>query len=313
MRVIGKRIMNILMVLSLCLLITGCEFEEDELYGTANVSPLVERWREDVERIAMEYEISEHVELILAMIAQESGGNSEKYPDILQSSESAGLPPGAITDPIKSLEQGIKYFASLIDSGKKARVDMDTILQSYNFGGGYIPYIQNNYAGKHSETAARAFSTQMAAKMGWSKYGDVKYVEHVHSHMNMTSSGNAVEGYDAMYKVMKEYEGVPYLFAGTSKRGIDCSAMTQVLYREIGISLPRTAQSQYDFVRHISEDQARPGDLVFFTKTYNSGTFITHVGVYTGNGRFFHAGGTQCQFSDLQGYYRQHFVGFGRK
>lgn len=57
----------------------------------ANVSPLVEQWRSDVERYAQKYGVSEYVELILAMIAQESGGDADRYPDIMQSSESAGV------------------------------------------------------------------------------------------------------------------------------------------------------------------------------------------------------------------------------
>ena len=131
--------------------------------------------------------------------------------------------------------------------------------------------------------------------------------------MHMSASGDAVENYDAMYTMMKEYENVPYVFGGDSMSGIDCSAMSRKLYQAIGISLPRTAQAQYDSVSHISEAQARPGDLIFFTGTYDAGCYITHVGVYTGNGQFFHAGGSCCQFSMLSGYYREHFVCFGRR
>lgn len=292
---------------------TGCEFTSSGLFGTANVSPLVERWRESVQEYAQKYGISEYVELILAMIAQESGGDADRYPDIMQCSESAGLPPNSITDPHKSLEQGIKYFASLVQTGTKAGVDIDTILQSYNFGGGYISFVRDNYGGKHSEAAARAYSGKMAARTGWSNYGDVKYVEHVRSHMYAATANGAVGNYDVMYAMMKEYENVPYVFGGDSKSGIDCSAMSRKLYQSIGISLPRSAQEQYDSVSHIDESQARPGDLVFFTRTYNAGCYITHVGVYTGNGQFFHAGGTHCQFATLSGYYREHFVCFGRK
>ena len=266
-----------------------------------------------VQEYAQKYGVGEYVEILLAMIAQESGGDSDRYPDIMQCSESAGMAPNSITDPLVSLEQGIRYFAALAESGKKAGVDMDTVIQSYNFGGGYIGYVRDHYGGKHSEEAARSFSGMMAARAGWSGYGDVKYVEHVRSHIHTSPAGGAMENYEAMYAVMKEYENVPYVFGGTSKSGIDCSAMSQKLYQSVGISLPRTAQEQYDAVSHISESQARPGDLVFFTATYNAGTLITHVGVYTGNGQFFHAGGSRCQFSALSGYYREKLVCFGRK
>lgn len=312
-----RRLAFFLMAVAL-LQLTGCEFESesdsDSQNGTANVSPLVEQWRSDVERYAAKYGISEHVELLLAMIAQESGGDASRYPDIMQSSESAGLGRNAISDPQASLDQGIRYFASLVQKGKEVGVDMDTVIQSYNFGGGYITYVKNNYNGNHSEEAARAFSSMMAAKMGWSRYGDVKYVEHVYSHMTFQTSGDAIDNYDVMYALMKEYEGVPYVFGGESKSGIDCSAMSQKLYQAVGITLPRTAQSQYDAVSHISDSEVRPGDLVFFTGTYNSGTYITHVGVYVGDGMMFHAGGDRCQFSSLSSsYYQSHFVCYGRK
>lgn len=307
-----KGILTFLLAFVFVLPLSGCECEDSEQYGKAEVSPLVEQWRADVERIAAKHGISEYVELLLAMIAQESGGDAERYPDIMQSSESAGNSPNTITDPIQSLEQGIGYFATLVRSGKEAGVDDDTILQSYNFGGGYIGYVKEKYAGKHSEESARSFSSMMAAKLGWNNYGDVKYVEHVHSHMSFQTTGEAINNFEAMYAVMKEYEGVPYLFGGTTKAGIDCSAMSQKLYQAVGISLPRTAQSQYEAVEHISESKMKKGDLVFFTGTYNAGSYITHVGVYVGDNQFFHAGGNRCQFSELSGYYREHLAGFGR-
>ena len=90
---------------------TGCEFEGNE-YGTANVPPMVEQWRSLVEHYAEEYGIPEYVELILAMIMQESGGNAEQTPDIMQCSESAGMSPNAIDDPEVSIRQGVKYLAT---------------------------------------------------------------------------------------------------------------------------------------------------------------------------------------------------------
>lgn len=305
-----KKICTLLVVIFTVFQFTGCDFENNE-YGTANVPPMVEQWRSMVERYADEYGISEYVELILAMIMQESGGNAEQTPDIMQCSESGGLAPNSIQDPEESIRQGVKYLATLVQAGEKAGVDKETVIQSYNFGGGYISFIAA-HGGKHSEHLAREYSSSMASKYGWSSYGDVKYVEHVYSHMNFDPVSTG-EGYDAMYAVMKEYEGVPYLFGGESKAGIDCSAMSQKIYQAAGITLPRTAQAQYNACTHIPESEAKAGDLIFFTGTYNAGTYITHVGVYTGNNEFFHAGGSKCQFSKLSGYYREHFAGFGRK
>lgn len=302
---------RIILILLLIPLVTGCGLSLEKLYGTANVTPLVEQWRVDVRNYAAQNGIDDYVELILAIIAQESGGDAERYPDIMQSSESAGKPPNSITDPQESLKQGIQYLAELFRTGATAGVDDNTIIQAYNFGAGYITYIKNTYEGVHSLDAAKAYSTEMSSKLGWSSYGDVKYVEHVYSHMHMKSAATVY--YDKMYDIMLEYEGVPYLFGGDSKAGIDCSAMTRKLYQAAGVTLPRTAQEQYDKTTHIDESQVQIGDLVFFQGTYNTSNYITHVGVYVGDGRFFHAGGNQCQFSNLSGYYREHFVCFGRR
>lgn len=300
-----------ILMASVLILASSCEEMEYEqsggIYGIADVSPMVEQWRSLVEQYAQANGIADQTELLLAMIAQESGGDAQKTPDIMQCSAYAGY---SITDAEDSIRQGVKYFASLLQTGKDKGVEADAVLQAYNYGGGYISYININYNGKHSESAARAFSQKMAAQLGWSNYGDVLYVEHVKSHLSI---GNVSDYFEEMYAVMKEYEGVPYLYGGNSKIGIDCSSMTQVIYRAAGITLPRTAQAQYDAVKHIDASQAQPGDLVFFTGTYNSGTYITHVGVYVGNGQFFHAGGSHCQFSSFTDYYKKHFVCYGRK
>ena len=108
--------------------------------------------------------------------------------------------------------------------------------------------------------------------------------------------------------------GVPYVFGGTSTSGIDCSALMQVCYRAIGHNLPRTAQEQYDATRRISRSEAVPGDMVFFTGTYNAGTYITHVAIYLGNNRIYHASSGQGRVveAELSGYLLDHLAGFGR-
>ena len=118
-----------------------------------------------------------------------------------------------------------------------------------------------------------------------------------------------------MEECIREYTGVPYVYGGNGKYGIDCSALMQKIYKSAGVTLPRTAQGQYDAVSHIPDHEAQWGDLVFFTGTYNSGTYITHVGLYVGGGRFFHAssGDGCCCFADLSSaYFQNHMAGFGR-
>ena len=97
-----KKCRILLCLLLLCLVCSGCEGSYG-YYGRADIPPMVEQWREQVEFYADMYEVSEYVDLLLAIIAQESGGNADKVPDIMQCSASAGK---TITDPIASIRQG---------------------------------------------------------------------------------------------------------------------------------------------------------------------------------------------------------------
>lgn len=91
-----------------------------------------------------------------------------------QSSESLGLPPNTITDPATSIDVGVRYFSSLI---KESKGDIKLTLQSYNFGNGFIDYALKK--GGYSKEVAAAFSSMMAIKLGWSRYGDINYVDNV--------------------------------------------------------------------------------------------------------------------------------------
>lgn len=98
----------------------------------------------------------------------------------------------------------------------------------------------------------------------------------------------------------------------TTSGGVgDCSSFTQFVFKQNGVSLPRTAEAQYNSSKgtKISKENLQVGDMVFFQGTYKSG--ISHVGIYAGNGKFIHnssSGGTKI--SDLNAsYYKQHYAG----
>ncbi len=88
----------------------------------------------------------------------------------------------------------------------------------------------------------------------------------------------------------------PYFFGGrTAWDGFDCSGLTQMLYYEfLGIKLPRDSkdQAKCEFAKTIPLCELQPGDLIFFGKNKDK---ITHVGMYTGNGKFVHANVRQLQ------------------
>ena len=130
-----------------------------------------------------------------------------------------------------------------------------------------------------------------------------------HSSNSSTPSGGSSNSFASVISRAEQYLGVPYVFGGMSPSGFDCSGFVCYV---LGIGRS-TAQGLYNACTPISVSQAQPGDLVFFTGTYNSGTTVTHVGIYAGSGMMIHAGGTQVQYSSINtSYYQQHFYSFGR-
>jgi len=113
--------------------------------------------------------------------------------------------------------------------------------------------------------------------------------------------------------VNKSYEklGIPYRYGGSTTRAFDCSGLTQYVYREAGISIPRTTDLQLRQSKTISYQQLLPGDLVF----YKTGLKSRHVGIYIGNNQMIHAstGSKRVKTTNItHNYWQQHFTKFGR-
>ena len=108
-----------------------------------------------------------------------------------------------------------------------------------------------------------------------------------------------------------DYIGVPYVFGGTSPYGFDCSGYVQYVFANAGISLPRTADVQYEVGTPISTTDLVSGDLVFFS-TYTYGA--SHVGIYLGENKFIHASSSRGVTIDSLGssYWSSHYIGARR-
>lgn len=90
----------------------------------------------------------------------------------------------------------------------------------------------------------------------------------------------------AIIATAKQYIGVPYVWGGSSPSGFDCSGFTQYVFAAHGITLPRTSTQQYSTGTWVSKGSLQPGDLVFYN---TSGSGVSHLGIYIGNGQFIHA------------------------
>ena len=90
---------------------------------------------------------------------------------------------------------------------------------------------------------------------------------------------------DAIVKRAEDYLGTPYRNGGTSSNGLDCSGLTYTVYRSFGIQLPRASRDQARVGDPVPRAELVVGDLVFF----GSGSNVSHVGIYAGDGEFIHA------------------------
>lgn len=117
---------------------------------------------------------------------------------------------------------------------------------------------------------------------------------------------------DAIITTAKKYIGVAYKWAGSTPSGFDCSGYVQYVFNAHGISLNRTAATQYKHGTFVSKSNLQPGDLVFFQNTYKAG--ISHVGIYIGDGQFIHASSSKgVVISNLSSsYYVSHYYGARR-
>ena len=101
---------------------------------------------------------------------------------------------------------------------------------------------------------------------------------------------------NSLMEFYTEWKGVKYKFGGNSKRGIDCSAFTQRIFKEkFNIKIPRSTRTQVKVGEKIKKSQLKLGDLVFF----KTGKIDRHVGVYMGDGNFMHASIKGVKFTKL--------------
>ena len=121
------------------------------------------------------------------------------------------------------------------------------------------------------------------------------------------------EEFAAIYKEAQKYVGTPYVWGGsTPDTGFDCSGYVCWVYNQNGYDVGRTtANGLWNKSQHISEAEAKPGDLVFFKGTYDT-PGMSHTGIYLGNGMMVSAGDPIKYANIHSSYWEKHLAGFGR-
>ncbi len=176
---------------------------------------------------------------------------------------------------------------------------------------------------KRMETVYRNLESWMGKSIGLEEKTNVQKV-YMLAKYGTSSSGNAgIPAGSAMgdlafarlFSEASRYIGYPYVWGGSSpSTSFDCSGYVCWVYTHSGVyNLPRTtAQGIFDQCAVVSREKARPGDLIFFTGTYASGTPVSHIGIYMGGSRMLHCG-SPIGYADIDSrYWKSHFYAFGR-
>lgn len=289
----------------------GAANESQDGTYQAQVSEKTESYREMVSEYCEKYGIDDYVDLCLAMIEQESGGNP---PDVMQTAQSYYNVNPPIDSAEESIDCGTHELSDCLTKAKcKDPNDIKGIslaLQGYNFGNGYIDWALKNY-GCYTKENAQIFSAKMCAELGYASYGDVEYVPHVLRYYVMNEETRVsnesaktileelkknntapAEAWDVIGKGASLIGSVKYSMEKRQADGrdkpefLDCSSFSAWAFHKAGVTSVPYGSTTATFIgskkfHDISADQLQPGDIGLKSRTGETGG-ANHVGIYCG-------------------------------
>ena len=170
------------------------------------------------------------------------------------------------------------------------------------FNGG-TGYISSKYATKTSSSVSSGSGNSSSGSSGNSSSAD-----------SSTASSLSSSERSEIVALAKTKLGCSYVYGAEGPNSFDCSGFTQWLYKQFGISIPRSSSSQWSGCNKISKSSLKPGDLVFFSNS-SSGGSVGHVAMYIGNDTIIHAANSDSGVitsSLSSNYYSNHYIGSGR-
>ena len=285
------------MILIIVILFGGflCMTGGDNSSTVSSVSAEVGAYEPLIRQYANPYGFGEFVELIKAIMMQESGGRGLDSMQCSEGSFNTKYPrqPNGITDPEYSISCGVQEIKSCLERARvKNPLDMGNIklaLQSYNYGNGYLEWAKAR--GGYTLANAAEFSDMMAQRMGWSSYGDKQYVPHVLQYYAFGRIPTGI-GNQAIVQVAASQEGKSgttyWSWYGFGSRVEWCACFVswcadQSGYIQSGV-IPKFSLCSDGVKWFESKDRFRDGsytpvagDIIFFDWG-NDGT-IDHVGI----------------------------------
>ena len=140
-----------------------------------------------------------------------------------------------------------------------------------------------------------------------------KYVEGSYTDYDIPPEALDDEVFAAIIKEAEKYLGYPYVWGGSSpSTSFDCSGFVSWVINHSGWDVGRLgAQGLCNICTPVSSDNVKPGDLVFFTGTYDT-PGVSHVGIYVGNNMMIHCGDPISYANLNSNYWQSHFYRYGR-